>query len=128
MFGFVSKAVADIARTSAGVRKHVESTTGANIDIASAEGYLALVFVFLAVALSLYAVTHATAARAEEASGRLDTLLSGPLGRRRWLWGRVAGRRRAERRAWRSLMALAALGGRASRTRASRSPTCSRRR
>lgn len=90
VFGFVSKAVADIARTSAGVRKHVQSTTGSNIDIASAEGYLALVFVFLAVALSLYAVTHATAARAEESAGRLDTLLAGPLGRRRWLWGRVA--------------------------------------
>ena len=90
VFGFISKAVADIARTSAGVRKHVQSTTGSNIDIASAEGYLALVFVFLAVALSLYAVTHATAARAEEATGRLDTLLSSPLGRRRWLWGRIA--------------------------------------
>lgn len=89
VFGFVSKAVADIARTSAGIRKHVESTTSARIDIASAEGYLALVFIFLAVALSLYAVTHATAARAEEASGRADTLLSGPLGRRRWLGGRV---------------------------------------
>ena len=89
VFGFISKAVADIARTSAGIRKHVESTTGSKIDIASAQGYLTLVFVFLAVALSLYAVTHATAARAEEDTGRLDTLLSGPLGRRRWLGGRV---------------------------------------
>ena len=89
VFGFISKAVADLARTSAGIRKHVESTMSARIDIASAEGYLAIVFVFLAVALSLYAVTHATAARAEEDTGRLDTLLAGPLGRRSWLGGRL---------------------------------------
>ncbi len=90
VFGFVSKAVADIARESAGIRKHVESTTAAKIDIASAEGYLALVFIFLAVALSLYAATHATAARTEELTGRLDTLLAGHAGRRQWLGGRIA--------------------------------------
>lgn len=89
VFGFVSKAVADLARESAGIRKHVESTTSARIDIASAQGYLSLVFVFLAVALSLYAVTHATAAREEEATGRLDTVLAQPLARRRWLGGRL---------------------------------------
>ncbi len=67
----------------------MKSTVGSNIDIASAQGYLALVFVFLAVALSIYAVTHATAAREEEATGRLDTLLGTPVGRRSWLGGRV---------------------------------------
>ena len=89
VFGFVSRAVADLARDSAGIRKHVESTMSARIDIASAQGYLSLVFVFLAVALSLYAVTHATAAREEEATGRLDTLLAQPLARERWLGGRA---------------------------------------
>jgi len=89
VFGFVAKAVAELARTSAGLRKHIESTTSAKIDIASAEGYLAIVFLFLAVALSLYAASHATAAREEESTGRLDTTLGQPVGRRRWLAGRV---------------------------------------
>ncbi len=89
VFGFISKAVADLARTSAGIREHVRSTTSANIDITSAEGYLALVFVFLAVALAIYAVTHATAAREEETTGRLDTVLATPTGRRSWLGGRI---------------------------------------
>jgi ABC-2 type transport system permease protein len=89
MFGFIAKAVADLARESEGLRKHVESTTRAQIDITSAEGYLAIVFVFLAVALCLYAASHATAAREEEASGRLDTVLAHPVSRRRWLAGRM---------------------------------------
>ncbi|HVP02191.1 MAG TPA: ABC transporter permease subunit [Solirubrobacteraceae bacterium] len=90
VYGFVSKAVAQLARTSLGISKHVQSTIGHRVDIASAKGYMALVFVFLAVALSIYAVTHATAAREEEATGRLDTLLGEPLGRRAWLGGRIA--------------------------------------
>lgn len=88
-FGFIAKAVADLARTSSGLREHIAQTTSARIDIASAEGYLAIVFVLLAVVLSLYAATHATAAREEEATGRLDQILCEPVGRRRWLWGRT---------------------------------------
>ena len=41
-------------------------------------------------ALSVMAVEIAV--RDEEASGRVDTLLSAPIGRRRWLAGRVRGR------------------------------------
>lgn len=89
VFGFIARAVADLARESEGLRKHVESTTTAQIDIGSAEGYLAIVFVFLVVALCLYAASHATAAREEEASGRLDTVLAQPVSRRRWLAGRM---------------------------------------
>lgn len=89
MYGFLTKAVATLARESAGLRKHVQSTVGARIDLLSAKGYLAVVFVFLAVALALYAATHATAAREEEASGRLETLLARPVSRRRWLAERM---------------------------------------
>ncbi len=89
-FGFVAKAIADLARTSQGLREHIATTTSANIDIASAKGYIAIVFVFVSVVLSLYAATHATAAREEEAGGRLDRILCEPVGRRRWLWGRAA--------------------------------------
>lgn len=89
VFGFVARAVADLARTSEGLRKHVQSTTSRPIDVASAKTYLAIVFAFLAVALCLYAASHATAARKEEAGGQLDTLLAQPVGRRRWLAARV---------------------------------------
>lgn len=89
MYGFLTQAVADLARDSAGLRKHVQSTVGQRVDILSAKGYLAVVFVFLAVALALYAASHATAAREEEASGRVETLLARPVPRRGWLAGRV---------------------------------------
>jgi ABC-2 type transport system permease protein len=89
LFGALSSSIARLARESAGLREHIEGTTRARIDISSAHGYLAIVFIFFAVALALYAETHLAAARDEEASGRLDTLLSKPLGRRRWLAGRL---------------------------------------
>jgi ABC-2 type transport system permease protein len=89
MYGFLTSAVTKLARESAGLRKHVASSVGSQVDILSGKGYLAVVFVFLAVALALYAATHATATRDEEASGRLETLLARPLGRRGWLGGRM---------------------------------------
>jgi ABC-2 type transport system permease protein len=89
MYGFLTKAVADLTRQSAGLRKHVETAVGSQVDVASAKGYLAVVFVFLAVALALYGATHATAAREEESSGRLETLLARPVGRRGWLAARL---------------------------------------
>jgi polyether ionophore transport system permease protein len=89
MYGFLTSAVTKLARESAGLRKHVQSSVGSQVDILSGKGYLAVVFVFLAVALALYAATHATATRDEEASGRLETLLARPLGRRGWLGGRM---------------------------------------
>lgn len=89
MYGFLTKAVADLARESAGLRKHVQTTVGSRVDVLSARGYLAVVFVFLAVALALYAATHATAAREEESSGRLETILARPVGRRAWLAQRM---------------------------------------
>jgi len=82
VYGFLTHAVADLARESAGLRKHVQSTVGAQVDVLSGEGYLA-------VALALYAASHATAAREEEASGRLETLLARPLGRCAWLAARM---------------------------------------
>jgi ABC-2 type transport system permease protein len=89
LFGALADAIARLARQSGGLREHIESTTRARIDITSAHGYLAIVFVFFAVAVALYGETHVTAARDEEASGRLDTLLGQPVGRRRWLAGRL---------------------------------------
>jgi polyether ionophore transport system permease protein len=89
MYGFLTSAISELARKSAGLRRHVQSAVGSQADIVSAKGYLAVVFVFLAVALAIYAATHATATREEEASGRVETLLARPLGRRGWLGGRM---------------------------------------
>ena len=76
MFGALADAVAELARKSDSIQQHVEATTRARVDLTNAEGYLALIFALLAVVLALYAATHATAAREEESTGRLDTVLS----------------------------------------------------
>ncbi|MGA9859528.1 MAG: ABC transporter permease subunit, partial [Solirubrobacteraceae bacterium] len=52
-------------------------------------GYLGLTFLFFVVVLSLFAVAQIGAARTEELSGRVDTILAAVLGRRRWLAGRM---------------------------------------
>ena len=70
ILGFISQAVAELALESAGLRKHIEVTTRACIEIATAEWFLALVFVARAI---------------RKPSGRVDALFSAPIGRRRWL-------------------------------------------
>ncbi len=55
-----------------------------------AEAFLGVAFLILAVLASFLAAGQATAARAEEAAGRLDHLLVRPVPRRAWLGGRGA--------------------------------------
>ncbi len=52
-------------------------------------GALAFYFVFFAVVISLFAGAQVVAARREEAEGRLETLFALPVGRARWLAGRL---------------------------------------
>lgn len=59
-------------------------------SIATPAGYLGLTMLFFILAVSVFACVQIAAARHEEADERLDTLLAGPLGRQRWLAGRVA--------------------------------------
>ncbi len=59
-------------------------------SIATPTGYLAFVFIFFVLAVSLFACAQIAAARHEEAEGRLETLLALPLGRGSWLGGRLA--------------------------------------
>jgi len=59
-------------------------------SIQTPSGYLALVFIFFILAVSLFACAQIGAARHEEAEERLETLLSLPVDRRRWLGGRLA--------------------------------------
>jgi len=51
--------------------------------------YLGVAFLIIAIVIGFQSVTLVGAARAEEADGRLDHLLSGTISRGRWLGGRV---------------------------------------
>jgi ABC-2 type transport system permease protein len=56
---------------------------------ATATGYLGFVFVFFILAVNLFAVAQVGAARHVEAEQQLETLLALPVGRARWLGGRL---------------------------------------
>jgi ABC-2 type transport system permease protein len=58
-------------------------------SLTSAEGFLGLEFLFLIVAICVLVCFQLAAAREEEAEQRLETLLALPVGRRRWLSGRL---------------------------------------
>lgn len=51
--------------------------------------FLGVTFLMLAIVIALEAASLAGAARVEEAAGRLDHLVAAPVGRARWIWGRV---------------------------------------
>ena len=53
------------------------------------DAVLGVCFLVLAVLIAFAGVGQVTAARAEEASQRLDHLLAGPVSRSRWLGGRL---------------------------------------
>jgi ABC-2 type transport system permease protein len=59
-------------------------------SIATPAGYLAFLFLFVVVAVSACACAQLGAARDEELGQRLETLLSQPVRRSRWLAGRLA--------------------------------------
>jgi ABC-2 type transport system permease protein len=58
-------------------------------SITTPAGYLAFVFVIFILAVSLFACSQVGVAREEEAGQRLETLLSLPISRTRWLGGRL---------------------------------------
>jgi ABC-2 type transport system permease protein len=87
ILGVVSKSVA-----SAGIPRrltHQFSKLGVG-SIATAEGYVGLVFLIFAVALAAFAISQTVLARHEEEAERLETMLALPIARRRWLSGRLA--------------------------------------
>jgi len=87
VLGVVASSIS-AAGISNAVRKEVARLgSGA---ITSPTGYLAFVFIFFIVTISLFAGTQIAAARQEEAGEQLETLLALPVGRRRWLGGRLA--------------------------------------
>lgn len=74
--------------TSSSSAEQVFSRLGAHGG--SAAAYLGFTFLTVAWLVAFMAAGHVTAARAEEAEGRLDHLLVRPVSRSSWLAGRVA--------------------------------------
>jgi ABC-2 type transport system permease protein len=58
-------------------------------SIVTPTGYLGFTFIFFVLVISLFACAQVGAARREEADQQLETLLSLPVSRQRWLAGRL---------------------------------------
>jgi ABC-2 type transport system permease protein len=86
ILGVVSQSVSS-ANIPAGARREIAKLGSGSI--ATPTGYLAFVFIFFILAVSLFACAQLGAARHEEAEQRLETLLALPVGRRGWLGGRL---------------------------------------
>jgi polyether ionophore transport system permease protein len=86
ILGVVSKSV-----STAGISKSVQDEIArlGSGSIATPEGYLAFLFLFFILVLSLFVCAQVGAARHEEADQRLETLLALPVGRLGWLGGRL---------------------------------------
>jgi ABC-2 type transport system permease protein len=87
ILGGVSKSVSS-AGIPPGVQRELAKLGSGSV--ATPSGYLAFVFIFFVLAVSLFACAQIGAARHEESEGRLETLLAQPVGRARWLGGRLA--------------------------------------
>ena len=89
-FAYITGVIAKSTST-AGISKslqHEVSKLGTG-SIVTPTGYLAFVFIFFVLAVSLFVCAQIGAARHEEADERLETLLCMPVSRRRWLGGRL---------------------------------------
>lgn len=87
VIGIVSSSIS-AAGISEQLRERLERFGG--LSIVTPRGYLSLTFLFFVLAVSLFACAQVAAVRHEEAEQRLETLLSMPVGRTRWLAGRLA--------------------------------------
>jgi ABC-2 type transport system permease protein len=86
VLGMVSASISS-AGISSSVRKEIAKLGSGSITTPT--GYLAFVFIFFILAVSLFACAQISAARHEEAQQQLETLLAQPVGRRQWLGGRL---------------------------------------
>ncbi len=77
--------------SSAGISRSVQQQIAklGSGSILTPSGYLAFVFIFFILAVSLFGCAQIAGARREEAEERLETLLAQPLSRGRWLAGRL---------------------------------------
>jgi ABC-2 type transport system permease protein len=86
VLGVISQSV-----SSAGISKSIQrefAKLGSG-SIATPTGYIAFVFIFFILAVSLFACAQISAARHEEAGQQLETLFAQPVSRTTWLGGRL---------------------------------------
>jgi ABC-2 type transport system permease protein len=87
ILGAVSTSISS-ADISASMQREIAKLGGGSITTPS--GYMAFVFVFFILIVSLFACAQVASARHEEAEERLETLLALPVSRGGWLGGRLA--------------------------------------
>jgi len=87
ILGAVSTSISS-ADVSASMQREIAKLGGGSIVTPS--GYMAFVFIFFIVVVSLFACAQIANARHEEADERLETLLALPVSRPSWLGGRLA--------------------------------------
>ncbi|HUY30491.1 MAG TPA: hypothetical protein VMV02_05810 [Acidimicrobiales bacterium] len=90
-FGFVLGVVSESV-SSAGIPKNVERELArlGSGSILTPVGYISFVFYFFVLVVSLFTCAQIVATRRVEADQQLETVLAEPIGRVRWLGGRVA--------------------------------------
>jgi ABC-2 type transport system permease protein len=86
VLGMVSTSISSAGISRSLQRELAKVGTG---SISTPTGYLAFVFIFFILAVSLFACAQVGAARLEESEERLETLLAQPVSRRAWLRGRL---------------------------------------
>jgi ABC-2 type transport system permease protein len=90
VFAYITGVIAKNTST-AGISKSLQREVAklGTGSIVTPTGYLAFVFIFFVLAISLFVCAQIGAARHEEAHERLEMLLSLPVSRRGWLGGRL---------------------------------------
>ncbi len=86
ILGTVSASISSVGISKSLQREIAKLGSG---SILTPTGYLAFVFIFFILVVSLFACAQIGAARQEEAEEQLETLLALPVGRRGWLGGRL---------------------------------------
>jgi ABC-2 type transport system permease protein len=85
--GVISTSISS-AGLSSSVQRQLRQATG--VSILTPAGYIGFTFLFFVLVLSLFACAQLAAARNAELDQQLETLFALPVGRRRWLAGRLA--------------------------------------
>jgi polyether ionophore transport system permease protein len=89
-FALITGALAK-STSSDGISKQLQHEVAklGTSSIVTPAGYLGLTFIFFILFVSLFACAQIGACRHEESGQQLETLLSQPVGRQRWLAGRL---------------------------------------
>ena len=87
LIGVISNSISS-AGISKGLQQELDKIGSGSIT--TPKGYVGFAFSFFVLAISFFPCAQIAAARAEEASQRLETVFSQSVGRRSWLIGRIA--------------------------------------